>query len=92
MCTNKTLYQPGTSSVSVSKGRRRGGRLNFQQVSFMTDCLHMLANRLEMPIVEVSELLSSKSIYVYFVQMVTSQPELSKVQVTNRLQKALAAA
>ena len=62
MCTNKTLYQPGTSSVSVSKGRRRGGRL------------------------------SSKSIYVYFLQMVTGQPELSKVQVTNRLQKALATA
>ena len=58
----------------------------------MTDCLHMLANRLEMPIVEVSELLSRKSVYVYFLQMVTGQPELSKVQVTNRLQKALATA
>ena len=92
MCTNKTLYQPGTSPMVVTRGRKRAGRLNFQQVSFMTDCLRMLANRLEMPIVQVSELLSSKSIYVYFMQMVTKQPELSKVQVTNRLQKALAAA
>jgi len=50
----------------------------------------MLANRMEMPIIEVSELLSSKSVYVYFLQMVTGQPELSKVQVVNRLQKALA--
>jgi len=90
--TNKTLYQPGTSPIVVTRGRKRAGRLNFQQVSFMTDCLRMLANRLEMPIVQVSELLSSKSIYVYFMQMVTKQPELSKVQVTNRLQKALAAA
>ena len=92
MCTNKTLYQPGTAPVTVSRDRRRSGRLSLQQVSFMTDCLRMLGNRLDMPIVQVSELLSSKSIYVYFVQMVTGQPELSKVQVTNRLQKALAAA
>lgn len=92
MCTNKTLYQPGTAPVTVSSDRRRSGRLSLQQVSFMTDCLRMLGNRLDMPIVQVSELLSSKSIYVYFVQMVTGQPELSKVQVTNRLQKALAAA
>jgi hypothetical protein len=92
MCTNKTLYQPGNANVSFQRGRRKGGRLSFQQVSFMTDCLHMLANRLEMPIVEVSELLSRKSVYVYFLQMVTGQPELSKVQVTNRLQKALATA
>ena len=92
MCTNKTLYQPGNARVSVTRGHKRHRALSFQQISFMTECLRMLANRLELPIVQVSELLSSKSVYAYFYQMVTGQPELSKVQVTNRLQKALATA
>lgn len=76
-----------------TEGRRKSRhRLSYQQVAFMTDCLRMLGNRLDMPIVQVSELLSSKSIYRYFYELVLGQPELSKVQVANRLQKALATA
>ena len=92
MCTNKTLYQPGDSPLKVSRSRKRKRALSFQQISFMTDCLRMLANRLGMPIVLVSEMLNSKSVYRYFYQLVTEQPELSKVQVTNRLQKAISEA
>lgn len=91
MCSNKVLYQPGETEVITTNKRRTRRRLNFQQVSFMTQCLRMLGNRLDMPIVKVSELLNRKSIYRYFYEMVIEQPELSKVQVTNRLQKALAA-
>lgn len=92
MCTNKTLYQPGSATVKTEGRRKSRRKLSYQQVAFMTDCLRMLGNRLDMPIVQVSELLSSKSIYRYFYELVLGQPELSKVQVANRLQKALAAA
>ena len=64
--------------------------MSFQQIAFMTDCLRLLGNRLDMPIVKVSELLSDKSLYGYFYEMVLSKPELSKIQVVNRLQKAIA--
>lgn len=91
MCSNKILYQPGNSDVVITKQRRNKEKLSFQQIAFMTDCLRLLGNRLDMPIFVVSQLLTSKAAYHDFYKMVTTQPDLSKVQVTNRLQKLITA-
>lgn len=91
MCSNKILYQPGDSDVAITKQRRKKEMLSFQQIAFMTDCLRMLGNRLDMPIFAVSQVLTSKAAYCDFYRMVTTQPELSKVQVTNRLHKLITA-
>lgn len=92
MCSNKILYQPGDTDVIITKQRSNSKeKLSFQQIAFMTDCLRLLGNRLDMPIFVVSQLLTSKAAYHDFYKMVTTQPELSKVQVTNRLQKLITA-
>jgi len=91
MCTNRILYQPGNVELNLKKSSRKGTKMSLKEIVFMTDCLRMLGNRLNMPIVEVSSLLSRKGVYPQFHEMIESQPELSKVQVTNRLQKLIAA-
>ena len=90
MCTNKRLYQPGNAEIKVKKRSRRAAKMSLKEIVFMTDCLRMLGNRLDMPIVEVSDMLNSKGVYPQFHKMIEMQPELSKVQVTNRLQKLIA--
>ena len=90
MCTNKRLYSPGNLEFKLGKRAKKTEKMSFQQIAFMTDCLRLLGNRLDMPIVEVSALLSAKSVYPLFYNMVKKQPELSRIQVTNRLQKMIA--
>lgn len=89
MCTNKFLYSPGNAEVKLRKRSVKAEKMNFQQIAFMTDCLRLLGNRMDLPIVEVSLLLSNNSLYPQFYKMVKSEPELSRVQVVNRLQKMI---
>ena len=63
--------------------------MTFEQVTRTTDCLRLLGNRMEMPIVSVSRLLGEKNLYPRLYNMVLGQPELSKVQLANRMQKLL---
>ena len=91
MCTNKTLYQPSEEPMRVTEGRgkRRRRKMSFEQVMRTTDCLRLLGNRLEMSIISVSRLLEAKNLYPKLYSLVIGQPELSKVQLANRMQKLL---
>ena len=84
MCTNKTLYQPSEEPMRVTEGRgkRRRRKMSFEQVMRTTDCL-------EMSIISVSRLLDAKNLYPKLYSLVIGQPELSKVQLANRMQKLL---
>jgi len=63
--------------------------MTLQQVMRTTDCLRLLGNRMEMPIISVSRLIDGKNLYPALYKMVFAQPELSKVQLANRMQKLL---
>lgn len=49
MCTKKILYTAGDRSDVVLRPRERGGKLNFSQVSYSTDCVREIANILDIP-------------------------------------------
>jgi len=90
MCTNKTLYQPlDDNHITPNRTARRRRKMSFQQVVKTTDCLRLLGNRMEMPIIGVSRMIEEKNLYPKFYNMVIGQPELSKVQLANRMQKLL---
>lgn len=62
MCTKKTLYRPGTQRQVSLRTRERGGKLNFLQISYTTDCVREVANRLDMPMVQaIGELRAKKA-------------------------------
>lgn len=53
MCTKKTLYMAGDDRNVSLRARERGGKLNFAQISYATDCVREVANRMDMPMVKV---------------------------------------
>ena len=57
MCTKKTLYMAGDERVVSLRARERGGKLNFAQISYATDCVREVADRMEMPMAKVIGLL-----------------------------------
>ena len=52
MCTKKTLYTAGVKENVTLRHRERGGKLNFTQVAYSTDCVREAANILEIPMAE----------------------------------------
>ena len=44
MCTKKTLYAPGIDGHVTLRTREHGGKLNFDQISYTTDCIREVAN------------------------------------------------
>lgn len=49
MCTKKTLYTAGHKESVILRPRERGGKLDFSQVSYSTDCVREVANILDIP-------------------------------------------
>lgn len=91
MCTKKTLYKAGNATDIALKPRKRGEEMTFSQISFATDCLRMLANRKDMPIVELVQEMSVRDLFRQFYDLMKANPAYSKVQVVNRLQKIIGA-
>lgn len=53
MCTKKTLYMAGNDRNVGLRARERGGKLNFAQISYTTDCVREVAERMDMPMATV---------------------------------------
>lgn len=53
MCTKKTLYMAGDERTVGLRARERGGKLNFAQISYATDCVREVANQLDVPMAKV---------------------------------------
>jgi len=49
MCTKKTLYTAGSNGNVTLRPRERGGKLDFLQVAYSTDCVREVANILDLP-------------------------------------------
>lgn len=49
MCTKKTLYTAGSNGNVTLRPRERGGKLDFLQVAYSTDCVREIANILDIP-------------------------------------------
>ena len=49
MCTKKTLYKAGDKGAVALRPRERGGKLDFKQIAYSTDCVREIANILDMP-------------------------------------------
>lgn len=49
MCTKKTLYTAGDKGSVALRPRERGGKLNFSQIAYSTDCVREIANILDIP-------------------------------------------
>ena len=86
MCSNEILYMPSPEQPFPEKSKRVE-RVTFRQLYFVTECLRLLANRLDMPISQASRALEQKGLMPKLFNMVRKQPELSKVQVANRMTK-----
>ena len=91
MCTKKTLYMAGDATDVVLKPRKRGEEMTMGQISFATECLRMLANRRDMPMVELVHEMSARDLFGQFYALLKTEPAFSKVQVVNRLQKIVCA-
>lgn len=91
MCTKKTLYRAGNAIDVALKPKKKGGEMTLGQISFATECLRMLANRRDMPIVELVQLMSERDLFGQFHNLLKAEPAFSKVQVVNRLQKIVSA-
>ncbi|MDY3266633.1 MAG: hypothetical protein SOX26_03755 [Phocaeicola sp.] len=57
MCTREFLYRPGENRTITLESRPRGGKLNFKEISYVTDCIREIANRKDLPMVNVIEIL-----------------------------------
>lgn len=49
MCTKKTLYTAGSKENVTLRPRERGGKLDFLQVAYCTDCVREIAKILNLP-------------------------------------------
>lgn len=89
MCTNEKLYmhmpQDGKSLV-----RRRSKMMTSSQIRMATDCLRVLANRRDVSIGEMSQVIRSKKLYPIFYSLLDENKGLSKMKVVNQMQKSLA--
>ena len=87
----KLLYQPSSEPFdwTAPYKRRRGKKVTYQQVAFMTDCLRLLANRLQKSIADTSALMQQKMLYPVFYKLLKQEPALSKVQIVNRIHKLI---
>lgn len=91
MCTKKTLYMAGDATDVALKPMKRGEEMTMSQISLATECLRMLANRRDMPMVELVNEMSAKDLFGQFYALLKAEPAFSKVQVVNRLQKIVCA-
>lgn len=65
MCTKKTIYSAGADGHLVLRARERGGKLNFAEISYATDCVREVASLLDMPMVKVIGELRAKGAFVH---------------------------
>lgn len=52
MCTKRKLYSAGDKGLVNLRTREQGGKLNFSQISYTTDCVREVANSLDIPMVK----------------------------------------
>lgn len=63
MCTKKLLYMAGDEGHVTLRTRERGGKLNFAQICYATDCVREVATRLDIPMVKAIGELRSKGAF-----------------------------
>lgn len=64
MCTKKTLYLAGGEGRVSLRARERGGKLNFAQICYTTDCVREVANRLNMPMASAIGVLRERGAFI----------------------------
>lgn len=65
MCTKKTLYMAGDEGRVSLRARERGGKLNFAQIGYTTDCVREVASRLDIPMVKAIGELRAKGAFAH---------------------------
>lgn len=53
MCEKRTLYKAGEDRSVGLRARGKGGKLNFDQICYATDCVREVARRMDMPMAKV---------------------------------------
>ena len=66
MCNEKKLYQPNEEIFSPLVKMGRGGKMTFKQIYTTTNCIRVLANKMNMPMTDVVNLLQEKKGLVFF--------------------------
>lgn len=66
MCSKKTLYTAGAKENVTLRPRKRGGKLNFMQVAYCTDCVKAIADILDIPMtIAIGRILEVKGAFTY---------------------------
>lgn len=65
MCTKKTLYMAGDGENISLHARERGGKLNFAQISYTTDCVREIANMMDVPMFKAIDALREQGVFPY---------------------------
>lgn len=63
MCTKRTLYMAGDERNVGLRARERGGKLNFAQISYTTDCVREVAERMDIPMAKAIDGLRKKGAF-----------------------------
>lgn len=77
MCTKKILYMPGDEKKIELRAREKGGNLNFAQISYATDCVREIANRKDIPMVKMIDVLRKNNAFLLIykeARKTTSKP------------------
>ena len=87
MCTQKELYKSNEKHSHLVRRKRGAYRLTRSQIDRATDSLRILANRNDISIADMSKKMNDHNCYPLFYKVVREQPELSAVQIANKMQK-----
>ncbi len=92
MCSTKTIYKAANNGFPQLERVKRGGKMNFKEVFFATNCIRILANRKEKSMAEVVEDMKAKEAFQTLYKLIKQEePKLTERQVVNRLEKMLLA-
>lgn len=91
MCTEKILYQPNEGIFSPLVKMDRGGKMSFKQINTTTNSIRLLANRMNMPMTDMVNLLQKKELLKKLYRLVKETPTLTYIQIANKLYRDLIA-
>lgn len=89
MCTEKILYQPSEGIFSPLEKKTRGEEMTFKQIYTTTNCIRLLANRMNMPMTDLVNLLQEKNLLKELYKLVKGVQPLTHIQIVNKLYKEL---
>lgn len=89
MCTEKILYRPNEGFFSPLEKRNREEKMTFKQITTTTNSIRLLANRMNMPMTDMVNLLQKKELLKKLYKLVKETPILTHIQIANKLYREL---